>query len=246
MNLRKYISDIDSKRFGFPIAKINSFEVSPTLALDEFRKLGVKLVMSKINAKDIDRLNELESLGFRIKDGQLKYKFDLKKQEIPTLSSDSSAMIIRDFNASDEDEILTMLSESFVGYGHYFADNNLNREHCLEIYKDWGIQSCLNKKVADKVFVAEINQKVAGLLAFKILEQNKKIYAEGTVGAVSSKFRGLSVFKQLAIEGLNWGINEKFEWEEHNVLVTNFPVNSSFSSIGFKVKDSFYTLHCWL
>lgn len=245
MGAEKYISEIDTNRFGFKIAKINSFDKKPELILNELRELGVKLIFSKINAKEISLINELESLGFRLKDGQLKYKFDLKKQSVLSLPKLSDEIEIREFISGDEDQVLEILSESFQGYGHYFADDKLSKLDSLEVYKDWGIKSCLDKRVADKVFIAEVDNCVAGILAFKI-RQEEGYYAESTLGAVSSKYRGLSVFKQLAIKGLNWGVQERFHWEEHNVLVTNFPVNSSFSSLGFKVKDSFYTLHCWL
>ena len=116
----------------------------------------------------------------------------------------------------------------------------------MDIYKDWAYRSCTDIKVSDKVVVAQIGDEVAGYLGFKVFDTGKSIYAAGVLGAVSQKFRGKDIFRKITIKGLLWGQENKFDWEEHNVLITNHPVNRSFSRLGFVIYKSFYTLHCWL
>ncbi len=240
----QYVSELDTKRFGFIVAKVNNFDTDPAYLISKLKREGVSLIISKVPLQQIVLINKLEDLGFRIKDSQVTYRFNLRKQQIPMLENEQC--IIRAFDHSDISSLKQMLYESFEGYGHYFANDRLDKKACTEIYVDWGIRSCLEISVADKVFVAECDGQTAGMLSFKKMRNEEGAFAAGGIGAVSAKFRGRDVFKQLAVAGMQWGGSENLEWEEHNVLTNNYAVNSSFSSLGFKVKNAFLTLHCWL
>ena len=87
MDINQYESYIDTKRFGFKTAKINNAE---NLTLDTFnllKKNDFKFIISRVPSENIELINFLEDNGFRIKDIQLTYKFDLEKQEIKGISS---------------------------------------------------------------------------------------------------------------------------------------------------------------
>lgn len=239
------ISLLDTQRFGFKVAKVNYFEDSPGRIIQDLKNKGVKLVFSRIDLGNITLLNELENIGFRVKDIQLTYTFSLKRP-IPSLDKENMSCVVRPFRMEDLNEILVMLKESFDGYGHYFADSQLDQEKCSEIYADWGKRSCLDKGVADIVFVAECNKEIAGILSFKKYNDLGKSFAAGGLGAVLRKYRGQQVFKRLILEGLRWGADNELEWEEHNVIAYNYPVNSAFSTLGFRVTNSFVTMHCWI
>ena len=66
------------------------------------------------------------------------------------------------------------------------------------------------------------------------------------MGAVNPKYRRLSIFRDITIAGLEWGIDNGFNWEEHNTLAYNFPVNKSFIKLGFKPEKFMITLHGWM
>ena len=241
-----FISELDTLRFGFTIAKVNSFEKSPKSVINMLKDKGVKLILSKINIDNLGLINELENLGFRIKDSQVTYSFDLGKTEFDHKKHFGNNVEVREFRMQDLDYIIPIIEESFNGYGHYFADERLDKKKCLDIYKDWGKRSCTDKSVADIVFVATHEGKTIGLLSFKRFGLNDRLYAAGGLGAVVKNYRGMNVFKNLIISGLQWGLENNLDWEEHNVLTTNYAVNSSFSSVGFKIKNSFVTMHGWL
>ena len=93
--------------------------------------------------------------------------------------------------------------------------------------------------------VADYHGEIAGFLSFKIHTNKTDRYAAGGLGAVTPKHRDKNIFRQIAEAGLFWGKENGLDWEEHNVLITNYPVNRSFSKIGFKVFRSFVTLHYW-
>ena len=244
-NIEKNISLLDSERFGFKVAKLDNYDIDPESAVKEFKNLGIKLVISRVAAKDIELVNKLEELGFRIKDSQLKYKYDLT-DFMPYENNPAENYCIRDVKEADIPILTGFTEESFAGYGHYFADKRLDAKKCMGIYKDWVLRSCTDKNTADKVYVAEINGEAAGYLTFKIFEKDNLKYAAGGLGAVSKMYRNKSVFQAIILHGLKWGAEINLDWEEHNVLTTNYSVNRSFSKLGFRVVNSYYTFHGWI
>jgi hypothetical protein len=246
MKEENYISELDTQRFGFKIAKVNNFGEKPEKILNFLKQSGVQLVISKINSSEINLINRIESLGFKIKDSQVRYSYLLKNINESLFPANNSKVTIRKFQKKDWPDIKMILKESFNNYGHYFADENLDKKKCMDVYIDWGKRSCEDKNVADKVFVALYDKEIAGILTFKKNFQGQTKYAGGGLGAINSKFRGKEIFKMLAVKGLLWGMEEKLDWVEHNVLTTNYSVNVVFSSLGFKINNSFMTMHCWL
>ncbi len=244
--MRTYISTIDSNRFGFNIAKVNDFEIlQRENILEVFKIEEVKLIISRISTENINEINHLENIGFRIMDVQSTYRFEINKYKI-NLSFLNPDIIIRDAKDIDIMELTTISKESFEEYGHYFADNRLDKRLCRKIYDDWIHRSIIDNNIADKVLVAEIDGELAGFLSFKLFKKNNFKYAAGGIGAVSSKFRSKNVFSTLTLQGLIWGNSIGLDWEEHNVLNTNYPVNRVFSKLGFTIRNSYLTLHNWL
>lgn len=245
MNLKDYISELDSNRFGFLIAKLSDNHLNIEILLNFLRNNNVKLVLTKIPCENIDLINTYEQNGFIVKDFQVTYRYDLNKyQEVfPIIKND---IIIRDAEIKDIDQLEIIASSEFFNYGHYSADKKLDINKCNEIYVDWVRNSLTNSEFSDKFIVAEFNNEIAGFLTFKIFNHNEFKYAAGGIGAVSNKYKNQSIFKQVSQEGIKWAKVNNFDWVEHNVLVINYPVNRSFTNQGFKIYKSFLTMHCWL
>jgi hypothetical protein len=239
-----YISELDSKRFGISIARIDNTQILQDEFLAGLKEQGVKLIISRVECEKTDLINHLEDLNFRTMDFQITYRYNLDSFQSSN-NSISSDYVIREANTNDIIRLKQIAAESFYNYGHYFADKRLEREKCIEIYKDWIERSISEKAVADIVFVAEKNKELAGFLSFRKSSGDLK-FAAGVQGAVAKKFRSQNVFKLLVLEGLKWGNTLGLEWEEHNVLLTNYPVNRSFLKLGFLPVKSFTTLHLWL
>lgn len=237
----KFHSLLDTERFGYNIAKINSFEGPVKNIINELKDSNYKLILSKVNANDITLINELEQNGFMLKDIQVTYQFDLSE---PIIFNLNEGIKIRNAELSDKEALYEIAMKSFENYGHYSADEKLDELKCKEIYGDWIIRS-FDKQVADNILVADINGQIAGFLSHKIYI-NKFKYAVGGIGAVDAKYRNKDIFKAITISGLNWALTNNCKWVEHNVLVTNYPVNRSFSKLGFKTSNSFITFHKWL
>ena len=242
--MQSILSVLDSKRFGINISKIDDIDV---ILGENFLSLlkseCIDLVITRLSAERIKDLNKLEHLGFEVKDIQSTYKFDYNRSTIDNkLKIDVE---IRDAELRDVNKLMDISKSSFNNYGHYFADSKLNRNASIEIYSDWIRRSVEESDVADKVFVAEIGEDIAGFLSFKII-RNEKSFAKGGIGAVSSDYRNSNIFSKLVLNGLVWGKTMGLDWEEHNVLCTNYPVNGVFSKLGFRIAHSFITLHYWV
>ena len=239
------ISKIDSDRFGIKVAKINDPKFITPLTFSQLKNDGVKLVISRVPSEQIALINAMEDLGYRVKDVQLTYKFDLNKNEI-SYNYENKTLVIREANKNDVEQLKNIAVDCFWEYGHYFADPNLRKSDCMEVYIDWTMNAVLDSNFADKFFVAEFENKILGYLFFKLKGIEKGIYSYSGLGAVSSESRGGNVFSTLVIKSLEWAKSEGHLWQEHNVLNINYPVNKVFSKLGFSNYKSETTLHLWL
>jgi len=245
MDINQFESYIDTKRFGIKTAKINNIEILTLETLNLLKKNDFKFIISRVPSHNIELINFLEDYGFRIKDIQLTYKFDLPNQEIKT-NYLNQEIKVREGNSMDIEQLTNIAIDCFWDYGHYFADSKLNKLDCMEVYKDWTINALLNKNVTDKFFVAEFENRLLGYLFLNLKRFENKQYSFGGLGAVSSESRGKNVFSSLVIKSLEWAKTEGHLWQEHNVLINNYPVNKVFSKLGFSNYKSETTLHVWL
>lgn len=242
-------SKIDSDRFGIKVGKVIEeffYNKNTEDVIEYFFQEKYDLILARVDIKEIHFINELEKFGFTFKDAQSTLFYQLKDKTKADLPKKFSQFNIREFRDSDTEIFVELARTSFDGYGHYFVDKKLNHSDCLDTYGDWAYNTCINPKIADKIFVAELNGEIIGYLSFKIHEENGKKFAVGGMGAVHSKYRSLGVFRDITIAGLEWGIDNGLDWEEHNVLASNFPVNKSFIKLGFKPEKFVITLHGWI
>ena len=74
-----YISKLDSERFGFPVAKFFNNIDKLELIVHELKKASIGLIIARVDLKDINLISQLEKLGFRYKDSQVTFSFDIQK-----------------------------------------------------------------------------------------------------------------------------------------------------------------------
>lgn len=242
-------SKLDSDRFGIKVGKISDDFFSDKEfieGINYFIEHSYDLIIGRMTLKNVELINQLEKCGFTFKDVQQTYYYDLKDFDVSKLPKKDESYTIREFKISDTNRLVELARMCFDNYGHYFENNKLKHDDCLDVYGDWAYNSCINKDVADKIFVAEKDNEVAGYLSFKIKNDKDKIYAVGGMGAVDPKHRGKGVFQDIAVAALQWGSENNFNWEEHNVLINNGAVNRTFTRIGFKPSNTVMTLHGWV
>jgi len=240
--MNKYISVLDTERFGFTVAKLPNAGEDIEHVLKGLRDLNTKLVIIRIDLSNIKLLNQLEKLGFETKDVQLTYNFNLTKG-IP--SHKPYEFVLRLFNPADIPQIVRIAGKSFQGYGHYSSDERLERQKCFDIYTDWAKRSCIDKSMADEIIVAENSDKLLGFLSLKINNEISGKYAAGVMGAVDPDWRKGGVFKAINIESLIWANKMNLTRVENNVLAVNYPVNGAYTSLNYKIIRAETTLHYW-
>lgn len=241
-NIEIYLSKLDTDRFGFQVAKISDSIENPSMILQELKKISTKLVIARINLKKMKLINQLEKIGFTYKDAQITFSFDLNK-ELPI--NTHKDFLLTKYNSRHLSQIIEMTKYSFKNYGHYFADEKLDKDKCLEIYVDWIKRCCENTDVADNIIIAEKNDLAIGYLALKTYDNKNERYVAGVIGAVDPEYRKMGVFQAINIESILLAKELGANRIENNVLITNYPVMKSYTSLSYKIINSEITMHYW-
>jgi hypothetical protein len=240
--MHNYISKLDSERFGFPVAKISGNIKNPELIVIELKKLSTKLIIARIEFSNIELINQLERIGFKYKDAQVTFNYNLQNK-LPGKTNNPFSLV--PFNESHLPGMIEITRNSFNNYGHYFADEKLNKQRCNEIYTDWIQRCCKNKDIADEIIVAEKGNMAIGYLAIKMHYAENEKHIEGVIGAVSPEYRKLGVFKAINIESLYLATRLGANRLGNNVLITNFPVMKTYTSLCYNIIKSEITMHYW-
>ncbi len=242
--MNEHISKIDTERFGFKVAKINSFKNEPIKIVNKLKKEGVRLIISRINASDLNLINTLEKIGFELKDIQLSYTLNLKGKE-NYADMENHNFTIRDVKTEDIEQISNLAKQAFNGYGHYFADKRLDYEKCNEIYADWARNTCANISDYDKIIVAEDKGEILAFGTFKIIENEQEKYAKGIIGGVLPEYQKMGFLKIISLKSMEWAVKMDAKRFEHTVLATNYGINSTYTKFGYKLFKSEITFHYW-
>jgi len=240
--MNKLISNLDTERFGFSVAKISHHIENPDLIVEELKKLSTKLIIARVDFRNIKLINQLEKIGFLFKDAQVTFSFDLQNKLPDQVHNDFNLTAYNDRHFS---KIIEMTKSSFKDYGHYFADDKLDKEKCLEVYVDWIKRCCENKEVADTIVVAEKEKNAIGYLALKTYNADKDRYVAGVIGAVDPQYRKMGIFQAINIESLYLSKKLGLNRVENNVLITNYPVMKTYTNLSYKIIKSEITLHYW-
>jgi predicted acetyltransferase len=240
--MHNYISKLDSERFGFIVAKLSGNIEKPELIIKGLKEFSTRLVIARIDFTNINVINQLERIGFIYKDAQITFNFNLKNN-LPEINHNQFSLV--PFNVKQIPELIAITKRSFINYGHYFADERLDKNKCSEIYIDWIKRCCETNETADEIIVAEKDNIVIGYLAIKKHYTNNEKYIAGVIGAVSPEHRNMGVFRAINIESLHLASKMGIDRVENNVLVTNFPVMKTYTSLGYNILRSEITMHYW-
>lgn len=236
-----FISELDTKRFGFPVARIKEWDtLNPVDVIRYLQNQGVRLVISKVPEEKTSILHSLKSLGFDEMDVILHYKRAFPE----TLLDFRFSTLEFEYREAEEDDIpqLQEIAEhSFLG-GHYFSDPKLDKEKCKGIYPDWILRSCLGE-TADQVYIAYLDNEIAGFATFEI-KDSLTLWAG--IGATNKKFRNQGVCRSILQFGINkYFNNNPFQYFGSAVSESNSSVNKVFLDLGCKPTERFYILHGW-
>lgn len=237
------ISDLDTKRFNIPVAKVTDITKLKLTEVNNYcKKHEIQLLIARISTNDISFAQKMESDNYKIMDTIVYYKFNYTKKDPPHFAPYDSIKNISG-NQSYACKVSEIAQQSFFGYfGHYHADNNLEKSVCDELYVDWARRSCLDIKVADAVLAKFDNDIITGFVTLKIISDNT---GELILSGVSPSFQKRGVYQTLIYSGMEWLNNKGLNNIILSTQINNIAVQKVWARLGFEMDHSFYTFHKW-
>lgn len=236
-----YLSAIDEERFGICTARasIATLDRLPSM-MDFCRANDVVLLIARCPASQVRIAQAMEVKGFVLMDTLVYYVRNLVKGPIP---SDIGDIPVRPIRPGEENAVELVAADAFRGYfGHYHADDKLDRTKCDEVYGSWAFRSCVSLDVADEVLVADQDGSIMGFATLRINSPNE---GEGVLFGVSPLARGRGVYWSFMVHGMKWCLSKGARHMILSTQITNLAVQKVWVRLGFEPRDAYYTFHKW-
>jgi hypothetical protein len=236
-----HISKIDEERFGIRTAKASNVTTNSLPAVLDFcREHQVSFLIARSLTTEIKTAQAMEREGFQLMDTLIYYSRNLIKSPIPDHINQET---IRFIKPGEEAMVKKIAAESFRGYmGHYHSDDKLDPVKCDQVYISWASRSCVDRNVADDVFIAEIAGSIVG---FATLKKNNSEEGEGVLFGILPSAQRLGVYRSFVIMGMHWCLSKTLTRMIFSTQITNIAVQKVWVRLGFEPTYSFYTFHKW-
>ncbi|KPK98942.1 MAG: hypothetical protein AMJ95_01395 [Omnitrophica WOR_2 bacterium SM23_72] len=201
----------------------------------------VSCLYCRVSTDNYSVFHSLEEEGFKIMDTLVTYLFNKRKHKISPFKSMCQVRLFRD---DDMRSLVKMVQGIFI-LSHFYKDSNISRKNADKFYIRW-IQECCRGSLADKVLVAERNNKILGFLTYKINKEFYKMTGYKIVGqglaAVSE--RGLGIFPAL-VKSYIQDIVRWYDFGEIDTQINNYEVIRTCQRFGLDFVRSKFTFHKW-
>jgi len=238
---RVHLSAIDEERFGIKTARAVGVTLQGLPSMWDFCRIhDVRLLIARCPASELAAVQAMERQGCILTDTLVYYACNLLKSPIPT---DPSVVAVRPIHSGEEDRVKAIAAESFKGYyGHYHADQRLDRTQCDEAYTSWAVRSCVSRDVADEVLVTDDG---GTLLGFATLRINSPEEGEGVLFGVAPAAQGRGIYRSFMIRSMEWFRAKGCTRQVVSTQITNIAVQKVWTRVGFEPSHAFYTFHRW-
>ena len=236
-----YLSTLAEERFGIRTARAPqvTLDVLPSV-MDYCRANGVVLLIARCLASELEAVQAMEREGFSLMDTLVYYARDLVRTPIPP---DTGKIPVRPVQPGEEDAVKIVATASFRGYfGHYHADDRLERAKCDEIYPDWAFRSCVSRDVAHEVLVAELDESIVG---FATLRLNTPEEGEGVLFGIAPAAQRRGIYRSFMIRGMEWCLSKGAIRMAVSTQIVNVAVQKVWTRVGFEPSYAYYTFHKW-
>lgn len=126
-------------------------------------------------------------------------------------------------------------------HSRFNIDKLFPKEKFRELYRLWCVNS-INRKIAEEVFVYEMDGVIAGLITVGI----KNGIPDIGLLAVDEVYRGKGIGQKLVAAVEYWAINQKQAGELQVVTqAANLPACMFYKKTGFYLQQKQYVYHCW-
>lgn len=246
----------DTKHFGFKMAQIGYLitNKSYTIPIDTkdillsfilklCKKEAIKHLSCQVESNDFSSSHCLEQKEFKIVDTLVTYLFT-QKHEIPNFKS---IYKVRLFKKEDLEDLIIIAKNGFSN-GRFHIDSYFPKDKAELLYIEW-IKNCCKGQLADKVFVAEKEDRAVGFFTYKL--DNKLLKFTGIkalgrgIAAVLPEVKGAIV--GLTREALRRGkLIQRVDLGIFQTLLWNYEAIRIWQNFGMDFVCSKYTFHKWL
>jgi ribosomal protein S18 acetylase RimI-like enzyme len=243
------LSDWDSRHFGVKIAKLGLVRKSTETrvgkpikvllrrALTDLDHMKVRCIMSRNDLADLYVVNELERMGFLVKDVLVTFRKELRNLEGQMRTAQE--LDVRSVKESDIPTIRHIADESFEN-GHFCRDEKLDRRKSRALYVRWAEMLCSESD--HTVLVGTVRDRVIGFIACSLLSEFPAAVIE-LVG-VDRNFRRRGFASALLQHA-----SSLFAPSARNLYAgtqaTNIASIATYAAAGFKPAYVETTLHRW-
>ena len=236
-----YLSSIDEDRFGMRTARAPSVTMDTFPSVMDFcRTNDVILLIARTLTSELEVVQAMERAGFLLMDTLVYYARYVTEEPIP---SDPGQVPVRPVRPGEDEAVRLVAAESFRGYyGHYHADERLDRTRCDEVYTSWAFCSCVSREVADEVLVADLDGSVVGFVTLRL---NTPEEGEALVGGIAPSAQRRGVYQSFIINGMQWCRAKGATRMIVSTQITNIAVQKVWARLGFEFDHAYYTLHKW-
>ena len=227
-------SDVDSARFGVPIARAYAPSVGDVTAITAAaRSSAFGMVIVRSPADDLAIAQAIEDAGGRLCDTLVYYERALDRA-IP-----EQPRPVRPATPRDVDAITAIASGAFAGYrGHYHADARLDRAAADAGYVDWARRSAETAYM----LVVEDQGLVAGFLSMEARPTETEI----VLNAVRPESQGHGLYPALVIAALHRSVELEAVRCIVSTQVGNVAAQKVWVRTGFEPSHAVHTFHLWL
>ncbi len=242
------LSELDESRFGFKTAKATDVKYNNFREIVSFcNDNNVELLIARCDPKEVSAIHEMEQHGFLLMDTLVYYRFDLTDGDLInqfTVGQKEFKSLDVRFVVHGEEAIVENIARSAFAkhIGHYHMDSRLDNEKCGEVYASWAYNCCLSKEFADKVFVAVVNNSIAGFAVLKELSDHEW---QGVLMGVLPEHHKSGIGRALTIERIKYCLSNGGHSMFIPVSMANIAIQKTLQKLNFQVFRFEHTFHKW-
>ena len=235
------LSPLEEERFSVRTARaIDITRHNLPQAIEFCRKRDVALLIARVQATQLDAVQEMERKGFFLTDTLVYYGRNLTTETLPKLDSE---VIIRPLASDENVQVQVIAEKAFSNYiSHYHADERLDKKQCDAAYIDWANKACSTRDDVHEVLVALRKNEI---VAFAALRMNEPQQGECILNAVCPSAQGLGIYQALITAGMHWCAGFHAREMIISTQIINIAVQKVWVRLSFEPRNYVYTFHKW-
>lgn len=206
-------------------------------------RAGVDVLSARIDAGEIEAVQELEALGFRLVDTLVYHQLLLPGSAALPGDAESKAAEVRFLDRRDAVACSTIARAAFDRYlGRYHADPRLSDVAATDAYADWA-ERLLSEPAEGRLALGAV--EAGHLTGFIVGHWSEPGTSEIVLNAVEPLQQGRGTYRRLLQAYVTRASILGAERVTVSTQLRNFRVQSIWADTGFRVFRSVHTLHRW-